>query len=65
MTYWVVFHVTGKCEIKVAADSPMEAIKEANHIAGEEDFGALENIDWYYHHVEDEHGNRVCDEECL
>lgn len=58
-SYVAVFHVEGSAKIPVKATSVPEAFVKSNTICSETDFGELENIEWFLHHVEDENGNHV------
>lgn len=46
MKYEVTVRVNGRVTYTVDAESPEEAVTKANELTSEEDFGALEDIDW-------------------
>lgn len=68
--FTVSFAVNGRCRIGVFIPPDMSdedavsyALKKANEIVTETDFGELEDIDWEAHHVEDENGNYIYPDE--
>lgn len=55
--YYVTMQVTGFYTVKVTSENLELTVQKANKEAENEDFGALEDIDWAVHYITDENGN--------
>ena len=58
-TFTVCAKVQGYVHVPTKANTPEEAVAEANQIISDADFGPLSDIDWDTYHVCDADGNPV------